>query len=184
MPPTSQFSISNVTFISSRTSMHDNHPPITFLQGGNGIVDYRVEGGWGALGVDEGGGVRLLRPLDREAPGGARTLARILAVDRGTPPLTSTATLTLTVLDVNDCAPTLLPPTVFHVPEGTPATFLGLLRATDRDVWSLGHGPPFSFLLDPSNPPHILQSLELRRDAGECVGDGRLWLAWMLLPSA
>ena len=130
-------------------------------------MDYRVDGGWGALGVDEGGGVRLLRPLDREAPDGARTEALILAVDRGTPSLTSTATLTLNVLDVNDCAPTLLPPTVFHVPEGAPATFLGILRATDRDVWSLGHGPLFSFSLDPANPPHVLESVELHRHSGE-----------------
>ena len=126
-----------------------------------------MEGGWGALGVDEGGGVRLLRPLDREAAGGARTEVQVLAVDRGTPPLTSTATLTLNVLDVNDCAPTLLPPTVFHVLEGAHTSLLGILRATDRDVWSLGHGPPFSFSLDPANPPHVLESLELRRESGE-----------------
>ncbi|MPC98433.1 Neural-cadherin [Portunus trituberculatus] len=126
-------------------------------------------GGWGALRVDETGDITLWRALDREIPGGAAGEALVVAVDRGRPPLTATATLTLTVTDVNDCAPTLLPPTVFHVPEDAPPTLLGLLKATDADVWELGHGPPFSFSLAPSNPAHILSSIALKFNPGECV---------------
>ena len=54
-----------------------------------------MDGGWGALRVDGGGGVRLWRRLDREAPGGLAAEATILAVDAGRPPLTATATLTV-----------------------------------------------------------------------------------------
>ncbi|XP_045132549.1 putative neural-cadherin 2 [Portunus trituberculatus] len=127
-------------------------------------VDYWVEGGWGALKVDGEGSVTLWRALDRETPGGAAGMALLVAVDRGVPPLTATATLSLTVTDVNDCAPTLLPPTVFHVPEDSPPTMLGVLKATDKDMWTLGHGPPFNLSLSPSNPDHVLASVSLKFD--------------------
>ncbi|XP_045138941.1 putative neural-cadherin 2 isoform X2 [Portunus trituberculatus] len=140
-------------------------------------VDYWVEGGWGALKVDEKGSVTLWRALDREAPGGASGEALVVAVDRGRPPLTATATLSLTVTDVNDCPPTLLPPTVFHVMEDAPPTLLGTLKATDEDVWALGHGPPFNLSLATTNPAHVLESLSLkfdpRLDSGR--GGAELW---------
>ncbi|XP_045130739.1 neural-cadherin-like isoform X2 [Portunus trituberculatus] len=145
--------------------------------GGVEGVDYQMMGGWGALRVDETGDITLWRALDREIPGGAAGEALVVAVDRGRPPLTATATLTLTVTDVNDCAPTLLPPTVFHVPEDAPPTLLGLLKATDADVWELGHGPPFSFSLAPSNPAHILSSIALKfnPDVDSGRGGAELW---------
>ncbi|XP_071534252.1 neural-cadherin-like [Panulirus ornatus] len=146
--------------------------------GALGEVDYRVTGGWGALTVDAGGGVSLLRSLDREAPdGGAVGVARVIGVDRGAPPLTATATLTITVTDVNDCAPRLLPPTVLHVAEGGAPALLGVLTATDSDVWALGHGPPFTFSLAPTNPAHVLAhislSLDPQLDSGR--GGAELW---------
>nr|XP_027239505.1 neural-cadherin-like [Penaeus vannamei] len=125
-------------------------------------VDYRVLGGWGALSVDTGGGVSLWRALDREAPDGAVGVANLIAVDRGRPPLTSTATITITVADINDCPPRLLPPTTFHVPENAPPTLLGVLTATDDDVWAMGHGPPFVLSLAPSNPPFVFAQLALK----------------------
>ncbi|XP_071513117.1 putative neural-cadherin 2 [Panulirus ornatus] len=125
-------------------------------------VHYHVEGGWGALTVDADGGVRLWRTLDREASGGEVGMAKVVAMDGGHPSLSSTATLTITVTDVNDCPPRLLPPTVLHVTEGAPASLLGVLTATDDDVWELGHGPPFNFTLAPTNPVHILNSLSLK----------------------
>ncbi|XP_071513325.1 putative neural-cadherin 2 [Panulirus ornatus] len=127
-------------------------------------VHYYVEGGWGSLSVDESGEVRLWRALDREAPGGEVSTAWVVAVDEGHPSLSSTATLTITVTDVNDCPPRLLPPTLLHVAEGAPASLLGLLTATDDDVWALAHGPPFNFTLAPSNPDHVLNTLSIKFD--------------------
>lgn len=133
-------------------------------QGGQQGIDYRLEGDWDALTVDTEGAVSLVGPLDREAPGGAVREVLVVAVDRGTPPLSATATLTITVEDVNDCPPTLLPPTVLHVTEGGPPTLLSILKATDPDVWALGHGPPFTFSLAPSNPAHVLSLISLKFD--------------------
>ncbi|XP_071536735.1 putative neural-cadherin 2 isoform X2 [Panulirus ornatus] len=145
--------------------------------GGEQGVDYRVEGAWGALTVDSGGGVSLRRPLDREAPGGDTDEARVIAVDRGHPPLSATATLTITVTDVNDCPPHLLPPTFLHVTEGGPPTKLGNLKVTDPDVWAQGHGPPFNLSLAPSNPAHVFSLVGLkfdpRLDSGR--GGAELW---------
>ncbi|KAK8742316.1 hypothetical protein OTU49_001798, partial [Cherax quadricarinatus] len=108
--------------------------------------------------------VTLRRGLDREAPDGAIGVARIVGVDRGRPPLTATATLTITVTDVNDSPPVLLPPTLFHVTEGAAPTLLGALTATDHDVWALGHGPPFNLSLAPTNPAHVLAHIALKFD--------------------
>ncbi|XP_042206047.1 putative neural-cadherin 2 [Homarus americanus] len=132
--------------------------------GGVGEVLYRVEGGWGALTVDSEGGVSLRRALDREAPDGAIGVAKVVGVDRGRPPLSATATLTITVTDVNDSPPVLLPPTVFHVTEDAAPTLLGSLTATDHDVWALGHGPPFNLSLAPTNPAHVLAHINLKFD--------------------
>ncbi|XP_071513389.1 putative neural-cadherin 2 isoform X2 [Panulirus ornatus] len=128
-------------------------------------VGYRVVGGWGALSVDNGGGIRLWRALDREAPGGEVGVARVVATDEGHPSLSSTATLTIAVTDVNDCPPRLLPPTILHVTEGAPTSFLGIITATDDDVWALAHGPPFSFSLAPSNPAVVLSTISIKYDA-------------------
>ncbi|XP_071534244.1 putative neural-cadherin 2 [Panulirus ornatus] len=146
--------------------------------GGQQKVDYRVEGGWGALTVDSEGEVSLRGVLDREAPpDGAIGVAKILGVDRGQPPLTATATLTITVTDVNDSPPVLLPPTLFHVTEGAAPTRLGALTATDHDVWALGHGPPFNLSLAPSNPTHVFAYIRLKFDPHLDSGRGgaELW---------
>ncbi|KAK8405089.1 hypothetical protein O3P69_001579 [Scylla paramamosain] len=151
-------------------------------QGGQQGVDYRLEGGWGSLMVDTDGSVSLWRQLDREAPDGATGKALVVAVDRGVPPLSATATLTITVADVNDCPPRLLPPTILHVMEGGPPTRLGILKVTDPDVWALGHGPPFTLSLAPTNPPHVLSLIKLkfdpRLDSGR--GGAELWTAGAL----
>ncbi|XP_064116011.1 LOW QUALITY PROTEIN: putative neural-cadherin 2 [Macrobrachium nipponense] len=142
-----------------------------------GQVDYSVVGGWNSLKVDKSGGVRLFRRLDREAEGGALGVAKILGTDRGEPPLTATATLTMTVTDVNDCPPRLLPPDVLHVTEGAPPVLLGVLTATDDDIWALGHGPPFSMSLSPSNPPYVtdLVSLKFYQHFDSGRGGAELW---------
>ncbi|KAK8373018.1 hypothetical protein O3P69_013537 [Scylla paramamosain] len=130
-------------------------------------VDYRLEGDWEALAVDEDGSVSLVRQLDREAPDGEEGVVLVVAVDRGSPPLSATATLTITVTDVNDCPPRLLPPTLLHVTEGSPPTKLGVLRVTDPDVWELGHGPPFFLSLAPTNTPLVLSLISLKFDPRE-----------------
>ncbi|XP_069937245.1 neural-cadherin-like, partial [Cherax quadricarinatus] len=132
--------------------------------GGELGVDYHLEGGWDVLSVDVNGTVTLRGMLDRDAPGGDAEVARILAVDRGRPRLTATATLTITVTDVNDCPPSLLPPTRLHITEGSPPTKLGVLKITDPDVWALGHGPPFNISMSPSNPAHVLNLVSLKFD--------------------
>ncbi|XP_063874461.1 putative neural-cadherin 2 isoform X1 [Scylla paramamosain] len=147
--------------------------------GGQQSVQYSLEGGWDALDVDAYGNVTLRRQLDREAPGGDVSEALIVAVDGGHPPRSATATLTVSVEDVNDCPPAILPPTLLHVTEGSPPSLLGVLKATDPDVWALGHGPPFTFSLAPTNPPHILSLINLkfdpRLDSGR--GGAELWTA-------
>lgn len=136
-----------------------------------------MEGGWDALSVGADGTVSLRRALDREAPSGGEGVAWVVAVDRGAPPLSATATLSITVTDVNDCAPRLLPPTRLHVREGAPPRLLGLLTATDDDVWALGHGPPFSLELAPSNPAHVQALLRLEYKPRELPAlRGRPWL--------
>ena len=138
-----------------------------YPQGGRQGVEYHVVGPWGEnLEVDDDGGVKLRRRLDREGRGGGVGVVRVVGVDRGQPPLSATATLTITVTDINDSPPSLLPPTTFHVAEtSTPKpSRLGTLTATDRDVWALGHGPPFNISLAPSNPPFVLAHVTLRFD--------------------
>ncbi|XP_066984935.1 putative neural-cadherin 2 [Macrobrachium rosenbergii] len=170
----------------AHVTISEDAPPGTLLttvsahdpdDGGAGQVDYSVVGGWNSLQVDKNGGVTLYRPLDREADEGALGIARILGTDRGEPPLTATATLTVTVTDVNDCAPRLLPPDELHVREGEPPVLLGVLAATDDDIWALGHGPPFSMSLSPSNPPYVLELVRLKFDQHVDSGRGgaELW---------
>lgn len=136
-------------------------------QMGHQRVNYHLVGGWGALRVDPGGGVRLWRALDRESSGGEVGVARIICVDEGRPRLSSTATLTVAVSDVNDSAPRLNPPSSLHVTEGESSSLLGVLTATDDDLWHLGHGPPFTFSLAPSNPTLITRSLTLKYSESE-----------------
>ncbi|MPC33527.1 Neural-cadherin [Portunus trituberculatus] len=132
--------------------------------GGEQKVQYHVEGGWDVLAVNAVGGIILRGALDREGPGGTIGVAKILGVDRGIPPLTATATLTITLTDVNDSPPLLLPPVTFHVTEDAAPARLGVLTATDEDVWALGHGPPFTFSLASSNPQYIFDLMSLQFD--------------------
>ncbi|XP_066952072.1 neural-cadherin-like isoform X1 [Macrobrachium rosenbergii] len=170
----------------AHVTISEDAPPGTVLAtvsahdpdvGGAGQVDYSVVGGWNSLRVDETGGVTLSRRLDREAEEGALGIAEILGTDRGEPPMTATATLTITVTDVNDCPPRLLPPDVLHVTEGDPPVLLGVLTATDDDVWAFGHGPPFSMSLSPSNPPYVMDLVSLKFDQHVDSGRGgaELW---------
>ena len=125
------------------------------------MIEYRVEGGWDSLRVDSSGGVRVRTSLDREVEGGPVGIANIIAIDYGHPRLTSTATLTITVTDVNDCPPQLLPPNMLHVEEETPGALIHVLTADDRDIWALGHGPPFVISLDSENSQEVKDKVSL-----------------------
>ncbi|XP_068229143.1 putative neural-cadherin 2 [Palaemon carinicauda] len=145
---------------------------------GNGVIDYKIIDQTNALEIDAEGVVRTKSDsFDREALEEDTPIIRITGVDRGEPPLTSTATLSLTVMDINDCAPYILPPTVFHILEGVPPTKLGLLKAYDDDSWALGNGPPFNISLAPTNPQYIYEFLEMKFDRKLDSGRGAatLW---------
>ncbi|XP_064120797.1 uncharacterized protein LOC135225392 [Macrobrachium nipponense] len=146
--------------------------------GGKGVVDYKIIDYSDFLEVDDEGVVRIkTESFDREALEDEAPVIRIVAVDRGQPPLTSTASLSLSVMDMNDSPPYILPPTVFHVLEGVPPAKLGLLKAYDEDSWALGNGPPFNISLAPSNQDYIYEFVELRFDKKLDSGRGAatLW---------
>lgn len=100
--------------------------------------------------VDQSGWVLVAHPLDREKTSQHRIL--LLATDAGTPTLTGTAVVMVTVLDVNDNGPEFEAPYRPVVWENGAApqtvrmnaTSL-LLHASDRD--SSAHGAPFSIRL-------------------------------------
>ncbi|XP_054281690.1 neural-cadherin-like [Macrosteles quadrilineatus] len=111
--------------------------------------------------VSHDGVVTIQRPLDRETS--SKHVIRLIAVDDGVPPLTSTATLTVIVVDVNDNAPTLdLDPDYAPVVmEGEAPRAVAVVTAVDRDNYTAGHGPPFSFLLDPAAPEIVKASFKV-----------------------
>ncbi|KAK2845166.1 hypothetical protein Q5P01_011825 [Channa striata] len=100
--------------------------------------------------VDQSGWVVVANPLDREKISQHRIM--VLATDAGSPPLTGTAIVVVTVLDVNDNGPEFEVPYHPVVWENTAApqavrinesSFL--LHATDRDTST--NGGPFSIRL-------------------------------------
>lgn len=118
------------------------------------------------LTVDSSGGIRVVRPLDRESLDQGIAVVKVVAVDTGSPPLSSTTTLSLSLLDVNDCPPELNQPRKLHTVEGSAPGLVGVITATDRDVWARGNGPPFKFSLSESNQPHVTQLIDLQMDPG------------------
>ncbi|XP_066511028.1 neural-cadherin-like [Hoplias malabaricus] len=98
--------------------------------------------------VDQSGLVSVAGQLDREKA--AQHHLVILATDHGTPPLTGTATIQMSLLDVNDNGPEFeaaYSPVVWENVPGPQVVRLNasssLLRAIDRD--SVENGSPFSF---------------------------------------
>ncbi|XP_036399302.1 neural-cadherin-like [Megalops cyprinoides] len=110
----------------------------------------------GQFSVDQTGLVTVVRPLDRETV--ALHNLVILATDQGSPPQTGSATVQLTLLDINDNGPELevaYMPVVWENVPGPQVVRLNqtstLLHAVDRD--SPENGAPFSFSL-PSDYRH------------------------------
>uniref|UniRef100_A0A3Q2QWK0 Cadherin-23 n=1 Tax=Fundulus heteroclitus TaxID=8078 RepID=A0A3Q2QWK0_FUNHE len=105
--------------------------------GSNGWLMYRLESGaQDRFVVDSLSGAVLVgnTTLDREERGSYRLV--VMATDRGTPPLTGTATLTIILDDVNDSRPYFIEPvTMINVNESTPpGVVVATLTAEDPDL--------------------------------------------------
>ncbi|XP_055018856.1 cadherin-23 [Boleophthalmus pectinirostris] len=105
--------------------------------GANGWLSYRLESGaQDRFVVDSISGAVLVgnSTLDREERGSYRLV--VMATDRGTPPLTGTATLTVLLDDVNDSRPRFIEPiTIINVNESTPpGVVVATLTAEDPDL--------------------------------------------------
>ncbi|XP_035882724.1 cadherin-23 isoform X2 [Phyllostomus discolor] len=106
-------------------------------EGLNGLVSYRMQVGMPRMDFlinSSSGVVVTTTELDRERI--AEYQLRVVATDAGTPTKSSTSTLTIRVLDVNDETPTFFP-TVYNVSvsEDVPRDFRVVwLNCTDNDV--------------------------------------------------
>uniref|UniRef100_A0A8D3DQ62 Cadherin-23 n=1 Tax=Scophthalmus maximus TaxID=52904 RepID=A0A8D3DQ62_SCOMX len=105
--------------------------------GSNGWLMYRLESGaQDRFVVDPLSGAVLVgnNTLDREERGSYRLV--VMATDRGTPPLSGTATLTVILDDVNDSRPRFLEPlAMISVNESTPpGVVVATLTAEDPDL--------------------------------------------------
>lgn len=104
--------------------------------GSNGWLMYRLESGaQDRFVVEPLSGAVLVgnTSLDREERGSYRLV--VLATDRGTPPMSGTATLTVILDDVNDSRPRFIEPvTMINVNESTrPGVVVATLTAEDPD---------------------------------------------------
>ncbi|XP_069737774.1 protocadherin-16 [Phaenicophaeus curvirostris] len=115
-------------------------------QGANGQVTYAINQSSpmpGLFRIDpQSGTITTAAILDREI--WAQTRLVVTAMDRGTPPLVGSATLTVVVMDVNDNSPTIPFPWEVRVPENA---LLGtqIVQLTGNDVDS---GPALSYALE------------------------------------
>ncbi|XP_057704908.1 cadherin-23 isoform X1 [Corythoichthys intestinalis] len=105
--------------------------------GSNGWLTYRlVSGAQDRFVVDALSGAVLVgnTTLDREERGSYRLV--VMATDRGTPPMSGTATLTVILDDVNDSRPRFIEPlTMINVNESTPpGVVIATLTAEDPDL--------------------------------------------------
>lgn len=105
--------------------------------GANGWLTYRLESGaQDRFVVDSLSGAVLVgnTTLDREERGSYHLV--VMATDRGTPPLSGTATLTVILDDVNDSRPRFIEPlTMINVNESTPpGVVVATLTAEDPDL--------------------------------------------------
>ncbi|XP_064094830.1 neural-cadherin-like [Macrobrachium nipponense] len=127
---------------------------------GRGKISYTIDpksDKMGHFSVSSEGTVKLRRPLDRETI--PRHLILIKASDEGIPQKTSTANLTVNVLDENDNAPRFSRAYFPILPENQPSRKLIEVSAVDDDDATRGNGPPFHFALDISSSTAEIQAL-------------------------
>lgn len=101
----------------------------------NAQIRYFIQGKSREFAIDSKSGIlRAKKSLDREQTGDYELT--VVAIDSGLPPLTSTTNVFVTVIDVNDNAPSFKVPSFqFYVLENLPAGMkVGQLSATDKDV--------------------------------------------------
>ncbi|CAL9697367.1 unnamed protein product [Knipowitschia caucasica] len=130
----------------------------------NGDIYYSIlhrSDPYGHFSVNRAGVVTVTRPLDREEAAGYDLV--VMAIDRGTPDLTGSATVHLQLLDMNDNGPEMETDYAPVLWENSPApqvvwlnSSTNLLYVMDRD--SAEHGPPFSITL----PPHYSSDFNLQ----------------------
>uniref|UniRef100_T1GFD7 Cadherin domain-containing protein n=1 Tax=Megaselia scalaris TaxID=36166 RepID=T1GFD7_MEGSC len=98
--------------------------------------------------INQDGVVTVARELDHEKQ--TKHVLKILAIDDGLPPKTSTATLTINVQDINDNAPTFMQEYRPVLPEHVPPRKILDILAVDKDERPKGNAGPFTFKLDPN----------------------------------
>uniref|UniRef100_A0A8C4YYS6 Si:ch211-186j3.6 n=1 Tax=Gadus morhua TaxID=8049 RepID=A0A8C4YYS6_GADMO len=106
----------------------------------------------GMFAIDQAGVVTVARPLDREASTQHHLI--VIATDHGIPPLTGSATVQLSLLDVNDNGPefeAVYTPVIYENVFGPQLVKMNqtstLIHVVDRD--SSQNGPPFHFSVPP-----------------------------------
>ncbi|XP_048742923.2 neural-cadherin-like isoform X4 [Ostrea edulis] len=116
--------------------------------------------------TNENGTVILKNSLDHETI--TRHIVRILVIDRGIPPNTGTATLTINVGDINDEDPTFMARPEPKVMEGSPPKQVTVLYGVDPD--GSPYGGPFTFNLDCANS--ICNKFSLQENPSGDNGNG------------
>ncbi|KAK7083607.1 Cadherin [Halocaridina rubra] len=142
-------------------------------RGGKSRIDYSIDistDRFGQFSIDKIGTVILQKQLDRELH--HHHVLSILSFDDGTPPRTSTATLTINVMDENDKAPRFLKNYQPTVQENQQPSKVLELQAEDDDDPAKGNGPPFFFSLDSSASWDIRTCfrLDFDKNGGNGVG--------------
>jgi hypothetical protein len=137
-------------------------------KGGKGRLTYlinRTSDRHRQFSINSEGVVTVQRELDRETT--PRHDLEILAIDDGTPPRTATASLVVTVKDVNDNAPEFAEDYRPVIREHMPSRKILEVRAIDKDETLRGNGAPFQFRLDPTADNTIRSSFKVEQDHSE-----------------
>ena len=127
--------------------------------GRNGDIRYSIDSSSTSFNIEDhltidsaSGVVTLLKAIPLEPDTDNRYTLSIIATDDGSPSKSATATLSLTIIDVNDNCPkfqTPRPDEVFHINVSTPAyTTLFHVQATDNDI---GENARVSYSLEDSS---------------------------------
>ena len=116
----------------------DDNGRVTFAIANDSATDFEVE--------ENTGIIRARKSFDRETE--AQEVFKVLAMDHGKTPKTSTATVMLNILDVNDVVPKFTVMDPFEVKENLPPnTYVNTVTATDND---LGDNKKLTFYLIPN----------------------------------